>query len=119
MTDYNLVAQQLTSILGCDEEKTQGYENQINSSIEYINSILANSENENDVRIVNLCAVNTAVKIKLAENFSDESVMSFSAGDVSFSKDTSSFDNLSQLLKIAYIECKSLICDNGFSFKAV
>lgn len=119
MTDYNLVLEQLMIILGCEQEELADFESYINSSIEYVHSILTDKEKADDSRVINLCAAAAAVKIAVIKDVDSDDVSSFSAGDVSYKKDTSSLDKLKALYNIAKNECGAMICDNAFSFKAV
>ncbi|MCM1285168.1 MAG: hypothetical protein NC213_08270 [Acetobacter sp.] len=119
MTDYNSVFEQLMVILGCAQNELADFENHINSSIEYVQSILTDKEKADDLRIINLCAAAAAVKIAVIKDVDSDDISSFSAGDVSYTKDTSPIDRLKALYEIARNECGAMIYDNAFSFEAV
>ena len=119
MTDYNSVAAQVSAVSGLSEEQLQAYSADINSAIEYGNSLLKDEKDENDVRVINLCAVYAAMKIALITEINSGDILSFSAGDVSFTKDASSAERLKLLFSIAMQECSGLLSDGGFSFRAV
>ena len=119
MTDYNSVKNHLAAISGMTAEETEKYANCINGSIEYVCSKLGSEESCNDSRVINLCAVNAWLKIALIRESDSDGISSFSAGDVSFTRDASSFERLKLLYKLALDECRELISDSGFSFKAV
>jgi hypothetical protein len=71
---------------------------------------------ENDVRLVHLCAIKAYYQIVLMQL---DSVSSFSAGEVSYSMDTSSSTKAKMLLDEALSSCKDLIDTSAFAFKAV
>ena len=119
MTDYNSVKNQLVIISQMTEEEIEKYENCINSSIEYVFSALVSEEYCNDSRVIHLCAVNAFLKIALIKEADSDGISSFSAGDVSFSRDASSLDRIKLLYELARDECKDMVVDNGFSFKVV
>lgn len=119
MTDYNLVLEQLMVISGCTQEELTGFESYINSSIEYVHSLLTDKEKADDLRVIHLCAAAAAVKIAVIKEADSDDISSFSAGDVSYTKDTSSVDKFKVLYDIARNECRVLLCDDAFSFKAV
>ncbi len=118
MTDYSLVKEEIINISSFDEEKIDKYENFIMSAVSCIESLLKDKETENDIRIVHLCAVKAYYQIVLMEQNND-GIASFSAGDVSYSVDTSSADRAKALIDIALSECSELISNSSFVFKAV
>lgn len=118
MTDYSLVKAEIANISCFDDEQIERYKNFILSAMSCIESLLKDKETENDIRIVHLCAVKAYYQIVLMEQNND-GVASFSAGDVSYSLDTSSAERAKALLDIAMSECTQLIHGGGFVFKAV
>lgn len=118
MTDLSLVKNELYKVLNCDEAQILEYEGYINNAVICVNSLLKNSENENDIRIVNLCAMKAYYQIALT-NCDDDGITSFKAGDISYTKDMSSVTKARELLNLAISDCGDLISRRGFAFKAV
>lgn len=119
MTDYNSVENHLAVISGMTAQETEKYADCIQGSIEYVCARLVCEEDCSDSRVINLCAVNAWLKIALIRETDSDGISSFSAGDVSFTRDASSLERLRLLGKLALDECSGLIADSGFSFKAV
>lgn len=117
MTDYSLVENELMKALNCDNEQINEYESYINNAIASVASLLKNPQDENDARIVNLCAMRAYYQIILMSDNDD--ITSFKAGDVSYTKDTSSVSRARALLDFALESCSDLVQNNGFAFKAV
>jgi len=118
VTDYSLVKEEIMTISSFDEEQIDKYKNFILSAVSCVESLLKDKETENDIRIVHLCAVKAYYQIILMEQ-SNDGVTSFTAGDVSYSVDTSSADRAKALLDIALSECSELVSNSSFVFKAV
>lgn len=68
--------------------------------------------------IIRFCAVKAYYQIVLADN-EDDGITSFKAGDVSYTKDSSSAERAEKMLKLAMRDCGELIKNSSFSFKAV
>ncbi len=117
MTDYSLVENELMKALNCDDEQINEYESYINNAIACVASQLKNPQAENDARIVNLCAMRAYYQIILISDNDD--LISFKAGDVSYTRDTSSVSRARTLLDLALKSCSDLVQNNGFAFKAV
>lgn len=116
MTDYSLVKKELAEILGCDESDTDKYELYINNAVSAVSALLISSDCENDVRIVNLCAARAYYQLALSDG---DDIVSFTAGDVSYKRDTSPVSKAKALLELAIQSCGGLITGSGFAFKAV
>ncbi len=116
MTDSNLVREELMSLMGITQEEAEEYDGLIEYTVNCINPFIKNEDNENDIRIVYLCAVKVYYKIVLLQS---DSVSSFSAGEVSFTLDTSAAEGARALLDDAESACVELIDYGGFVFKAV
>ncbi|MCH5321281.1 MAG: hypothetical protein J1E36_05930 [Eubacterium sp.] len=117
MTDYSLVKNDLMKALNCDDEQINDYESYINNAIACVASQLKNPEDENDARVVNLCAMRAYYQIILISDNDD--ITSFKAGDISYTKDTSSVSRAKALLDMAIGSCSDLVQSSGFAFKAV
>ncbi len=117
MTNYSLVKDELMKALNCGEEEISEYESYINNAIACVASQLKNPEDKNDVRIVNLCAMRAYYQIVLISDNDD--ITSFKAGDVSYTKDTSSVSRAKALLNMALKNCGDLLQSAAFAFKAV
>ncbi len=118
MTDYSLVKAELMRALQCDAAQLEEYEPYINNAVACVAPILKNPDDENDMRIVRLCAMKAYVQIALTDN-SDCGVTSFKAGDVSYTMDTFSAERAESLLASAMRDCRDLLKNSKFSFKAV
>lgn len=118
MTDYSSVEKQLQVISNCDESQLETFESYINNAISCVDAMLKSEEYENDSRIVYLCAVKAYYQIILAQS-SNDSVISFKAGDVSYEKDTSSMPAVKELYETTLKDCATLLNNDSFSFKAV
>lgn len=119
MTDYSKVANSLKQLLGCSDEEISSYEQFVENAVSYITPLLKDSQQENDSRIIYLCAVKAFYQIKLIEQIGDDDISSFTAGDVSYSKGTSHLDDVKRLVEEAVFSCKDLLVDTGFAFKVV
>lgn len=118
MTDYSLVKEQLKKLMDCDDSQAQSYESYINNAISCVTPSLINQEDENDVRIVFLCAAKACYQINLTK-FSNDDITSFKAGDVSYERDTSSLPNAKTLYEMALNDCASMIDKDPFAFRTV
>lgn len=119
MIDESLVKEEIVSISSFDGEQVEKYKNIILSAVSCVESLLKDKKSGRDVRIIHLCAVKAYYQIVLMEQNND-GVTSFSAGDVSYSVDTSSADRARALLDIALSECRELmVSSSSFAFKAV
>lgn len=118
MTDYSLVKDELMTALHCDAFQLEEYESYIKNAVASVQSILKNTEDENDIRVVHLCAMQVYYQIVLTEDAGD-AITSFKAGDVSYTKDASSVVRAKNLLDLAMSNCSDLVKNNGFAFKAV
>lgn len=117
MTDYRLVENELVLILHCDAEKLGEYEPYINNAAACISTHLKDIKTENDSRIVRLCAAKAYYQIVLSEN--EDDITSFKAGDVSYTRASSSVTRARAILDAAKSDCSDLIKNSSFSFVAV
>lgn len=118
MTDYSLVKEQLKNLLHCDDSQAEEYEIYISNAVSCVMPLLKNQEDENDGRVVFLCAAKAYYQINLAE-FSTDGVTSFKAGDVSFEKDMSALTNAKELYKTALDDCTAVLDTDAFAFRTV
>lgn len=118
MTDYSLVKEQLKALINCDEEQAQSYECYINNAISCITPCLKSTLDENDARVVLLCAVKAYYQISLTDASGDD-ITSFKAGDVSFERDTSALPKIKALYDMALEDCAPLLSRDGFAFRTV
>lgn len=117
MTDYALIKKDLKLIMGIDDEEMEQYESFVVSAAGCISSMLSCADYENDARIVRLCAARAYMQILLVHP-SDE-IISFKAGDVSFTRDVPRREHAKQLYAMALEDCRNLVKSEGFAFKAV
>ena len=115
MTDCSLVKQELKALLSENDDEIENYGNLIECAVKWVSSLIENEKNENDALIIHLCAVKLYYQISLLHN---DSVSSFSAGEVSFSMENS-MESARKLLDDAILSCKKLLTGNCFAFKAV
>lgn len=118
MTDNSLVKNELADIMHCEAKQLERYEAYINNAVLSTASLLKDVQDENDSRIIRFCAVKAYYQIVLADN-EDDGITSFKAGDVSYTKDSSSAERAEKMLKLAMRDCGELIKNSSFSFKAV
>lgn len=118
MTEYSLVAKQLQEITNWNEEQLEKQKGCIENAISCIAPMIKNSEDENDSRIVYLCAVKAYYRIVLAD-VDNDGIVSFKSGDVSYERDTSSLERVKELYKSAFEDCHSLLNCDGFVFRTV
>lgn len=118
MTDFGLVKEEVIKISSLSENQIDKYDNFILSCVSCIEPLLKDKENENDARIVHFCAVKVYYQIMLTEQNND-GITSFQAGDVSYTVDASAADKAKVLLDIARDDCKDLLQNSSFAFKAV
>lgn len=117
MTDYSLIENELIHIFHCDTEKLEEYEPYINHSAVCISAILKDIHSENDSRIVRLCAAKAYYQIVLAET--DDDITAFKAGDISYTRASTSAAKAKALLDAAMKDCNDLVKSTNFSFTAV
>ena len=116
MANNNTVIQELSVLLGIDEEDTVKYSSITENAVKSIEQLLKNDESIHNKRIVYLCAVKAFYRIVLSEK---DDICSFSAGDISYSKNSSAIENAEKLLKDAFKDCHDLLKDTVFAFKVV
>lgn len=119
MTDLTQVNNELSSLMGLSEEELEKSATVIDTTVQYINSLLKDTSIENSGAIVHLCACKAYYQILLL-NQSDD-VTSFKAGDVSYTRASSALDNARRLYELASQQCTSLLNTpaTDFVFKAV
>lgn len=118
MTDLELIRKDFAMLSGITEDEAAAYDALIKKEAEYISAVLCSGEDENDSRIVYLCAAKALYESALINQ--SECVSSFSAGDVSYSVDpTSIAERAKALYDSAMSECAALIKSGTFAFKAV
>ncbi|MCC8073248.1 MAG: hypothetical protein LIO62_03890 [Clostridiales bacterium] len=118
ITDYNLVKTAFSSLMGITEDEAEDYKSNIESVIESVSDKLADSQYENNSAVVYYCAVKAFYRQVLLEN-TQSGITSFSAGDVSYTKGTTSEENARLLLETALAECGGVINEGSFAFKVV
>lgn len=116
MTDSNLVKNELVTIMGITQEDASAYDSLIDYTVSTVSQIIKDEKDENDIRIVYLCAVKAYYFLTLIQS---DGISSFSAGEVSFSLDASAHSRAKALLNEAVLACSELISRNEFAFKAV
>jgi hypothetical protein len=116
MTDCSKVQNELMILLDFSQEDIEKYDSLIDYAVNCVKPLIKSESDENDVRIIHLCAIKAYYQIVLLQ---DEGVNSFSAGEVSYSVDTSTVSNIKLLLKDALLDCKDLINISDFAFEVV
>ena len=116
MTDCSLVSNELKTLLAISSDDVEQYDSLVEYAVESVRPLIKNDVDENDVRIIHLCAVKAYYQIALTQC---DGMSSFSAGEVSFSMDTSYPDRAKALLDEAYKGCGNLIGSNDFAFEVV
>lgn len=117
MTDCTLIKNDLMLIMGIDSEEADKYDSFIVNAASFVSSVLSRAEQENDGRIVRLCAAKAYPLIMLSAQGDD--IVSFKAGDISYTRSAGSLDNAKELYAIALEDCGGLIEGGSFAFKAV
>ncbi len=118
MTDCSLVKKELACIMNCGEDELEQYMTYINNSVGYVQAVIKNTDDENDTKIIYLCAVRAFYCILLTQSTND-GITSFKAGDVSYTMDRSALKGAKALLDMAVQACSDLIKTKGFAFEAV
>ena len=99
-----------------DEQEAAKYSSIAENAVKSVEQLLKDDESTDDNRVIHLCAVKTFYHIVLSEK---DDICSFSAGDISYSKDSSAADNAEKLLNDALNSCSTLLRSTGFAFKVV
>lgn len=118
MTDYGLIKNELMLIMDIDENEAGKYDRYIENAAQSVSSSLIQSEYENDYRVVHLCAVKVYYQLVLMQK-TDDSITSFKAGDVSYTKDSSFNMQARELLSLALQDCRGIVSDSGFAFEVM
>lgn len=116
MANSNQITEELSLLLGADENDIEKYNNIINHCVECVKAKLKNKDDSEDSGIIHLCAVKAYYQIVLMQ---EDEISSFSAGDVSYSKNSSAVDKAEKLLKAAEKDCCTLLKCSDFAFKVV
>lgn len=119
MTDYSSVKNELMLIMDCNEDEVQKYEMYVQNAVCCVFNLLKNEEYENRAEIVHLCAAKAFYKISLIKEAGNCGVKSFKAGDISYTVDNSLSLAAEKVLADAAADCRNLIADDEFVFKAV
>ena len=116
MTDNSLIRRELMALLSMTEDEVDNYESLIEYSVNCVMPIIKEGVDENDARIVHLCAVRVYYQLALTQS---DFISSFSAGEVSYSTDASLPSRARALLDDALRSCSDLINDGDFAFRVV
>ena len=116
MTDFSLVSNELKLLLGLDNDEVDKYERLVEYAVQSVKPLINEGLDENDVRIVHLCAAKAYYQIAIS--FYD-GLNSFKAGDVSFTADASFSKRAKELLDEAYKSCSGLLKNNNFAFEVM
>ncbi len=116
MTDNGLVIRELMALLSVTEDEANNYKSLVEYAVNCVMPIIKDGVDENDARIVHLCAVRVYYQLALTQN---DFVSSFSAGEVSYSTDTSLPSRAEALLNDAVRSCSDLINGSDFAFRVV
>lgn len=116
MINIDPVIKELSVLLKTDEDEAAKYSGIAENAVRSVEQLLKDDESTEDNRIIYLCAVKAFYHIALSEK---DDICSFSAGDISYSKNSSAADNAEKLLNDAVNGCRALLRSTGFAFKAV
>ena len=116
MTDSSLVKKELKALLSLSDDELDNYESLIEYAVHCVVPIIKDGVDENDARIIHLCAVRVYYHLVLMQN---DFISSFSAGEVSYSTDTSLPSRAKALLDDATRSCSDLINGSDFAFRVV
>lgn len=119
MTDYGSVKNELMLIMECSEDEVQKYEMYVQNVCCCVFDLLKNEKYENRAEIIHLCAAKAFYKISLIKEAGNSGVKSFKAGDISYTVDNSLSSAAEKVLKDAVADCRNLLADDEFVFKAV
>jgi hypothetical protein len=117
MADYTQIKDRLALLTGCDAAELEQYESVIEDSADYVLSVLNDSKDFTEPAVQELCAARAYLKIAVCRQTDD--VVSFRAGDVSFTKKSSDIDKARELYSLAQSAAAEYITDGTFAFKAV
>lgn len=116
MTNTKAIIKELSVLLGIDENKAEKYSTIAENTAKSIEQLLIDNNSMEDNRIIYLCAVKAFYCIVLSEK---DDICSFSAGDISYSKNASAVENAEKLLKQAFNDSRDLLKNTDFAFKVV
>lgn len=116
MTDNSLVIKELMALLSMTEDEADNYKSLVEYAVNCVMPTVKEGVDENDARIVHLCAVKVYYQLALTQN---DFISSFSAGEVSYSTDTSMPSRARALLDDALCSCADLINGSDFAFRVV
>lgn len=116
MINTKAVIKELSVLLGMNEDEAEKYSTVAENTAKSIEQLLKDNNCTEDKRIIYLCAVKAFYCIVLSEK---DDICSFSAGDISYSKNASAVENAEKLLKQAFLDCRDLLKSTGFAFKVV
>lgn len=117
MTDYSAVKNELSVIAGYSSEELERYSSLIEGICDSLADRLLNPESSADKRFIHLAGVKCLYQLLLLNQ--SESPSSFSAGDISYTMSSAGIDSVRELYNQALFDCKALLEDASFSFKAV
>lgn len=118
MINEKLVRAEIAVIGGFDDEELDHFKTIIASSIAAVSDLIQTAEYENDPRIISLAAARAYCSICCTASAADD-FTSFTAGDVSLTRNSSAKSNAEKNLALAMDACRGLIADNGFAFMGV
>lgn len=116
MTDSNLVKAELAAMLSFSNHEMDSYDTVVEYAVSCVCPLIKEGQDENDIRLIHLCAVKAYYQLLLMQY---DGLSSFSAGEVSYSMDTSVLSNAKALLEEAVAACVDLIHGSDFAFRAV
>lgn len=116
--DYEKIKEYLAAMGNYSEEDIEKYKFILDASVTSVLDILSDDADVNDARIMQLMAARAYYKICCID--SNSSVISFTAGDVSFSeKAGAAISGAEAIYKSALQDCSRFIQDSGFAFLGV
>lgn len=117
MDDYSLIYSGLALLLNREQSELENYSAIIESSAQGVVSMLRDAQDVTRPEVTELITAKAYVKILLSSQA--DSVTSFKAGDIAYTKSGSVIDNAKELYKMALGACSKYLTDSGFAFRVV
>lgn len=105
-------------ISSCSSEAAEEFSVIIENAVSFVQDIIRDESSQSDSKVIFLAAAKANYDLALIQGEKD-GITSFSAGDISISKSSSSAENAKLLFENAKSDCAALISDNGFVFRGV
>lgn len=114
MINSGYVKARVKSIFSLNNDEIKECDTYIEYAVKCVSPMIKDNVDENDIRIVHLCALKAYYYYSLMR---DDSISSFSAGEVSYTLNTDISSKLEALIEDAAVSCKDLLKhDNSADF---